>query len=152
VKSKLTNKAFLFPLLAVLLGILYANIIADNWPIVFRGLRWIDFYMFILFAFTIIWIAYFQVFRKMVFVDLEHNKVKCTNILGRTSELSFDQLTGYKTSINTSRIGNFEELKVISGDQTVFILSEWYHENYQDMKKDINHKLKYLGGAAKNYS
>jgi len=108
--------------------------------------------MAILFTITIIWIVYFEVLRKMVFVVLEENTIKGTNVLGRTSEFSFDNLKGYKTSINSTRVGNFEELRIMEGDKTVLILSEWYHENYQEMKKSLKGRLKYFGGAAKNYS
>lgn len=151
-KSKFTKKAFVLPLVALSLIIISVHIIIDNCPIFFGNLRWIDFYMVILFTITIVWIVYFEVLRKTVFVVLKENTIKGTNVLGRTSEFSFDNLKGFKISINSTRVGNFEELQVIEGDKTVIILSEYYHENYQEMKRTIKGRLKYFGGAAKNYS
>lgn len=80
-KSKLTYKAFLFPFLSISLIIISATIIIDNYPIDFLKLRWIDYFMTILFSLTLVWLIKFEALRKMIFIEITD---KQTEINGQT--------------------------------------------------------------------
>ena len=149
-KSKFTKKAFIFPLLAIFLISTSVKIVINNWPISLIELRWINYFMAMLVTITIVWLAYFEIYRKMVFIEIEKYHIKRTTILGIKSKYIFNNLKGYKISIYTTRIGNFEELKINLDAKTVYILSELNHINYKEMKNYINKNLDFLGGPTKS--
>ena len=49
----------------------------------------------------------------------------------------FDRLDGYKTSIISSRSGSYEYLYIMKGNKKVVKLSEFYHSNYKDLKREL---------------
>ena len=79
-KSKLTYKAFLLPFLAMFLIITSAKIIIDNYPIDFLKLRWIDYFMAILFSVTLVWLIKFETLRKFVFIKITDDQIVLQNI------------------------------------------------------------------------
>ena len=150
-KSKFTLKGFIFPILAISLITLSLVIINNNLPINFQQLRWIDYFMVVLILVTIIWLVYFEINRKMVVIKIENEAITKQNLLNGLYQAKFDEFDGYTTAIESTRIGLFEELSIEKSGKKVIIISEKYHLNYQELKKIIDQKIKYLGGASKNY-
>ena len=91
-KSKLTYKAFLFPFLAISLIIVSAKIIIDNYPIDFLKLRWIDYFMTILFSLTLVWLIKFEILRKMIFIQVSDKHFVYQNIIFNNIHYDFNEL------------------------------------------------------------
>lgn len=149
-KSKLTYKAFLFPLLAISLIIISASIIIDNYPIDFLKLRWIDYFMTILFSVTLVWLIKFETLRKLIFIELTDKKIVLKNIFLAKRNISTDDLIGFKTQIESSRLGNFEETIILTKNDKKIIISEFFIDNYKDIKNNVTNNLKDYGGPRKN--
>jgi hypothetical protein len=150
VKSKLTYKAFLFPFLAISLIIVSAKIIIDNYPIDFSKLRWIDYFMTILFSVTLVWLIRFETLRKLIFIEMADKQIVLQNIFLSKRNISTDDLIGFKTQIESSRLGNFEETIISTKDDKKIILSEFFIDNYKDIKNNVTKNLMDYGGTRKN--
>lgn len=149
-KSKLTYKAFLFPFLAISLIIVSAKIIIDNYPIDFLKLRWIDYFMTILFSLTLVWLIKFEILRKMIFIQVSDKHFVYQNIIFNNIHYDFNELISFKTQINSTRLGNFEETIISTKDENKIILSEYFLDNYKEIKIELTNKLTDNGGARKN--
>ena len=149
-KSKLTYKAFLFPFLAISLIIVSAKIIIDNYPIDFSKLRWIDYFMTILFSVTLVWLIRFETLRKLIFIEMADKQIVLQNIFLSKRNISTDDLIGFKTQIESSRLGNFEETIISTKDDKKIILSEFFIDNYKDIKNNVTKNLMDYGGTRKN--
>jgi len=150
VKSKLTYKAFLLPFLAMFLIITSAKIIIDNYPIDFLKLRWIDYFMAILFSVTLVWLIKFETLRKFVFIKITDDQIVLQNIFFTKRNIFTNDLIGFRTRINTTRLGNFEETIILTKDNNKIFLSEFFIDNYKDIKKYLTNNLKDYGGPKKN--
>ncbi|ESU22943.1 hypothetical protein FLJC2902T_32350 [Flavobacterium limnosediminis JC2902] len=150
-KSKFTLKGFIFPILGICLITGLLVIIINNLPIKLQQLRWIDYLISALILIIIIWLVFFEINRKMIVIKIENEAITKRNLLNGIYRVKFDECDGYTTAIESTRIGLFEELSIEKGGKKVIIISEKYHLNYQELKKIIDKKLKYLGGAAINY-
>lgn len=149
-KSKLTYKAFLFPFLAISLIFVSAKIIIDNYPIDFLKLRWIDYFMTILFSVTLVWLIKFEILRKMIFIQVSDKYFVYQNIIFNDIHYDFNELISFKTQINSTRLGNFEETIISTKDENKIILSEYFLDNYKEIKIELTNKLTDKGGARKN--
>ena len=149
-KSKLTYKAFLFPLLAISLIIVSAKIIIDNYPIDFLKLRWIDYFMTILFSVTLVWLIKFETLRKLIFIEMTDKQIVLQNIFFAKRNIAMNDLIGFKTQIESSRLGNFEETIILTKDDNKIILSEFFIDNYKDIKNNVTNNLMDYGGPRKN--
>ena len=149
-KSKLTYKAFLFPLLAMSLIIVSAKIIIDHYPIDLLKLRWIDYFMIILFSVTLVWLIKFETLRKLIFIEITDKQIIIQNIFFGKRNISKNDLVSFKTQIETSRLGNFEETQILNKNGSKIILSEFFIYNYKDIKNNVTNNLKDLGGERKN--
>lgn len=149
-KSKFTYKCFLFPVLTIWLIIISSKIIIDNYPIDLFNLRWIDYFMTILFSVTLVWLIKFEILRKMVFFEISESYFTTKNILCNKRICNYSDLIGYETQINSTRLGNFEETIIMTNDNRKIIISELFIANYKELKREITHKLKNYGGERKN--
>ncbi|MEB2777873.1 hypothetical protein SYJ56_21345 [Algoriphagus sp. D3-2-R+10] len=149
-KSKLTYIAYLFPLLAMSLIIVSAKIIIDNYPIDFLKLRWIDYFMTILFSVTLVWLIKFETLRKLIFIEITDKQIVIQNIFFSKRNISKNDLVGFETQIESTRLGNFEETKILIKNGSRIILSEFFIDNYKDIKNNVTNNLKDHGGARKN--
>lgn len=148
-KSKLTYKAFLFPFLTISLIIVSAKIIIDNYPIDFLKLRWIDYFMTILFSVTLVWLIKFEILRKMIFIQVSDKHFIYQNIIFNNRYYDFNELISFKTQINSTRLGNFEETIISTKNENKIILSEFFLDNYKELKIELTNKLTDNGGARK---
>lgn len=149
-KSKLTYKASLLPFLAISLIIVSVKIIIDNYPIDFLKLRWIDYFMTILFSVTLVWLIKFEILRKMIFIQISDKHFVYQNIIFNNRHFDFNELISFKTQINSTRLGNFEETIISTKDENKIILSEYFLDNYKEIKIELTNKLRDNGGARKN--
>jgi len=148
-KSKFTYKCFLFPVLTIGLIIISTKIIIDNYPINFFNFRWIDYFMTILFSVTFIWLIRFEILRKMVFFETRETYIVTKNILLNKKTNNYSDLIGFKTEINITGMGNFEETIIMTNENRKIIISELFIANYKDIKREITLNLKDYGGARK---
>lgn len=149
-KSKLTYKAFLFPLLAICLISVSAKVVLDNYPIDFFKLRWIDYFMTILISVTLVWLIKFETLRKMIFIEITDKQVFIQNIYLAKINIALNDLIGFKTQIEVTRLGNYEETVISAKNDTKIILSEFFLDNYKDIKGNLTKNIMDYGGARKN--
>lgn len=149
-KSKLTYKAYLFPLLAISLIIVSTKIIIDNYPIHFLKLRWIEYFMSILFSVTLVWLIKFEILRKLIFIEITEKQIVLQNIFFTKRKIATNDLIGFKTQIELSRLGNYEETIILTKYDNKIILSEFFIDNYKDIKTCVTSNLRDYGGARKN--
>ena len=149
-KSKINYKAFLFPLLAISLIIVSTKIIIDNYPIDFLKLRWVDYFMTVLFSATLFWLIKFETLRKLVFIEMTDKQIVLQNIFFGKRNISKNDLIGFKTQLESTRLGNFEETIILTKNDNKIILSEFFIDNYREVKNNITNNLKDYGGARKN--
>lgn len=148
-KSKFTYKAFLFPVLATWLVIASISIIINNYPIDIFKLRWIDYFMTILFLIAFVMLLKIEIFKRMLHFEISETSITTNNVIYKKRIYNFSNLIGFKTQINSSRMGNFEETIIMVNDKSNIILSELYITNYIAIKNEITRKLKNFGGARK---
>jgi hypothetical protein len=91
--------------------------------------------MTLLFVITIIWLAYWETYRKMIKVEINNSSLYRLNLFGKKINIQFDTIDGYQTQVNSLRIGNYEELKILKDGKPIVVISEFYHKNYLDIKK-----------------
>lgn len=102
--------------------------------------------LFVVFTFT--WVLFFaELKRKAVKVVIENDAIAVSKYLGAgtTKAYSWNECEGFKTSGVSSEWNSFEYLFLISDGREVVIISEFYHENYQELKALIKKKAKNLG-------
>jgi hypothetical protein len=149
-KSKLTYKAYLFPLLAISLIIVSVKVLIDNYPIDLLKLRWVDYFMTILFFITLVWLIKFETLKKMIFIEVSDKNFVHQNIIFNKRDYNFNDLIAYKTQIDSTRLGDFEETIISTNDGSKIILSEFFLDNYKELKIKLTNKLTDNGGARKN--
>ena len=149
-KPQFTYKSYLFPLLAISLIAISAKIIIANYPIDIFELRWIDYFITALIAVTLIWLVFFEIKRKMILIEIFETHIVTKNLFSTACRTDFKSLTGYKSRVETSRMGNFEELILFGNDNKKIIISELFLKNYKDLKNLIENRLKYYGGTRTN--
>ncbi|MNQ56458.1 hypothetical protein D3C85_705810 [compost metagenome] len=150
-KSKFTLKGFIFPIIAISLIAGSLLIINNNFPINFQQLRWVDSFIVLLIILTLVWLIVFEINKKMIVIKIKDNTITKQSLFNELSKANFEEFEGYTTAIESTRIGSFEELSILKNGKKTITISEKYHLNYHELKKIINKKLKYLGGAQKTY-
>jgi len=105
--------------------------------------------MTILFSVTFIWLIRFEILRKMVFFETRETYIVTKNILLNKKTNNYSDLIGFKTEINITGIGNFEETIIMTNENRKIIISELFIANYKDIKREITLNLKDYGGARK---
>ena len=100
-----------------------------------------------LFIFTWIWVVFGELRTKAikVIIDGEDIKVRAFGGLSPERHYRFDDFDGFKTTVLSSRQGDYEYLYLIKKNKKVIKLSQFYHRNYQQLKQLISHKTNDLG-------
>ncbi len=104
--------------------------------------------MGVLFTATLIWLIRFEIFSKMISIDVSDNGLLVERLFFHRRRYDLNNLIGYETRINSTRLGNFEETIVLTNDNKV-ILSEFFIANYQDLKVSVVSKFRDFGGVRK---
>lgn len=141
-KSKLTIKSYLFPIVVIILIITSVNIITENYPINILKLRWIDYYMIILFFITLVWLIKYEIARKMIVIEINKNFITEKNILFNVRKYNLYDVIETKTKVDTMRFGNFEETIITFNDGSKVFLSEYFITNYNELKVEIAKVIK----------
>ena len=81
---------------------------------------------------------------KVVLND-DHLLVKSFGGLATAKKYLYKELDGFKTSTLHSRGGDNEYLYFIKSNNKVGKISDFYHKNYLELKKEISSKLDNLG-------
>lgn len=99
------------------------------------------------FIMTFLWLTLGEVKNKFIVVNFVENKVSVRKFGGLFPEVEFDstQIEGWKYSILTSRGGNYEYLYLYKDGKKVAKISEFYHQNYLEIKQYVKSKYKDLG-------
>ena len=98
-------------------------------------------------AFFLVWIFVGELRTKAIKVTIEVNTITATSYLGfgRRKSFTLSEFDGFKTSILPSEYEDYEFLYLMSGNKKLVKLSQFYHQNYPQLKKAIAGKLKHLG-------
>ncbi len=100
-----------------------------------------------LFIFTWIWAVFGELRTKAVTVIIDGEDIKVRIFGGLSAEMHFrlDEFDGFKTTILSSRQGDYEYLYLIKKNKKIIKLSQFYHRNYEQLKQLISLKTKDLG-------
>ena len=103
--------------------------------------------LILLLTFTILWLFFGEFRTKMIKVVLnnDHLLIKTFGGLSPPKKYLYKDLDGFKTSILRSRGGENEYLYFIKDTKKVGKISNFYHKNYLELKKEISTKLNALG-------
>ncbi|HTO16604.1 MAG TPA: hypothetical protein VLZ83_12595 [Edaphocola sp.] len=103
--------------------------------------------LILLLTFTIIWLFFGEFRTKMIKVELndDHLLIKTFGGLSTPKKYLYKDLDGFKTSILHSRGSDNEYLYFIKDNKKIGKISDFYHKNYLELKKEITTKLDDLG-------
>lgn len=106
----------------------------------------------ILFLFIWIWLIFGELRTKTIVVKIEDHSITTTNFLGLgiTRQFEINEFDGFTTSLLPSRGGTYEYLYLIKDNKKIIKLSEFYHENYFELKNVITKKIKFMGNKPFN--
>lgn len=93
------------------------------------------------------WLIFGEFRTKMIVVEFGSDSISIKPYAGfGTAKLfRYDQLDGYSVSILDSINMAYEYLYFMQSGKKVGKISEYYHSNYEEMKAELNTKLKDLG-------
>jgi hypothetical protein len=145
-KSKFKYGAYILAVLVIVFTIIMCFLLSlffmDGIPI---GLI---IFVNLLFIFAWVWLVFGELRTKVVAVDIGYDNfiVKGFFGLGKPKTYYFNEVEGYKTSILPAKLTVYEYLYVMSGSKKVIKLSQFYHQNYEELKTAIAaEKINYLG-------
>jgi hypothetical protein len=100
-----------------------------------------------LFIFFLLWLVWGELRTKAIKVWIETDSIIAINFLGlgTSKTFRFSEIDGYKITMLPAEYRDYEYLYLIINQQKVIKLSEFYHENYFELKKVITKKCKHLG-------
>jgi len=113
-----------------------------NTPIIFK----VFFSLFFLYFFSFLFFGDLR--SKFVKINLNQGTIEKKGFggLGYKHTFLFNEIDGYETSYISSRSGSYEYFYLIKNNKKVIKISEFYHANYKDLKRDIIKKgIKNLG-------
>lgn len=107
----------------------------------------------LVFAFFTVLLVRGELRTKALEVVLDEDRIIVRNYAGLGKEKVYDskEITGYKTCYLESQDSSFEYLFLISGDKRIVRLSEFYHKNYPEFKKEIKRRYRNLGTQNFNF-
>ncbi len=147
ITSRFRHWAFLPPGLALFITWLLYEIISED---IFSppDISWIAMLPFTCVClFTWIWLILGELRTKAISAEINNDAITIANFFGLGSKRQFglNEFDGFTTSAIESRNGSFEYLYLLKGDRKIVKLSEFYHKNYADLKKELWNKIKFLG-------
>lgn len=101
----------------------------------------------LLFLFILIWLVYGELRTKAIKVKINSNNVNVKNFMGMGSgkDYGFKEFDGYRISILPSEYREYEYLYLFIGQKKVIKISQFYHSNYDELKRLLTSKTKNLG-------
>jgi hypothetical protein len=152
IKSKFKLWALLPPFLSIIvIGLLWLIIS----KLFFNSLSkppFVVYYFLVIFIFILLWLVFSELRTKALAITIEENRIEGSNFLGLgiSKWYDFKELKGFKTSSLLSLWGRYEFLYLIRDNKKVIKISEFYHQNYNELKQILLTKVKNLG--LENYS
>jgi hypothetical protein len=109
--------------------------------------------MLYFFVFFWLWLFFGELRTKAIIVTLESEKISKRSFLGLGPKriFSFDEFDGYSICSVPAKVGEYEFLYLIKKGKKEIKLSELYHSNYYQIKKEIEQRLKSLGKKQFSY-
>lgn len=95
-----------------------------------------------------IYLVFGELRSKIIAVNFEINGISNIGFLGlfKPRTYFFDEIDGFKIVYISNRERSYEYLYLIAGDKKIIKLSEFYHKNYKELKREIlSRNMKYLG-------
>ena len=101
----------------------------------------------LLFLFILTWLVYGELRTKAIKVKINSNNVIVKNFMGMGSgkDYGFKEIDGYKISILPSEYKEYEYLYLFIGQKKIIRISQFYHSNYDELKRSLTSKAKNLG-------
>lgn len=98
------------------------------------------------FVVMIIYIVLFEFRKKALKVKVDGKHVCTRNYLGlgKEREIALNDFDGFITSFLNSEYNSYEYLFLVKGRKRVYVISEYYHYNYFQIKNAISGHLKFL--------
>ena len=108
---------------------------------------WVSLILLVFLIITFIWLVFGEVKNKFVVVNFEQTKISVKKFGGIFPKVEFhdSEVEGWKYSILNSRGGNYEYLYLYRGGKKIAKISEFYHQNYSEIKQHVKSKYKDLG-------
>jgi len=148
VKSKFKIQAFLSVILLVpILGILAPLLI--NF---FDGLPIVLYFLCLFLTFTSVWLIFGELRTKVIKLEVLDDRILYKRYIGLGCKriIYYRDIQGF-TTLEIFHNGKVIEYLIIrTSDRDLFKLSEFYHQNYFEVKNELSSKLKYLG--TENYT
>ena len=94
----------------------------------------------------LIWIVRGELRLKAVKVEISNDRIRIRRYLGygALEEYWFSEMDGYKTVLLQSEYRDYESLSILKNGRKIVRVSEFYHENYFELKDMISAKCKRL--------
>jgi len=135
-------------LISGLLGIVLYKIIFSS-----DKMAPISVFVFIaLISFIWIWLIFGELRNKTIVMKIDANSITIKHFmgLGHSNQIMFSEFNGFATTINNSRVAKYEYLYLINKNKKEIIISEFYHQNYLELKNEISKKIEFLGNKPVN--
>lgn len=137
-KSKFRFTAYLSALLGILVTIFVVMVLSGN--ALNPTMSFTPFILFCsFFVFVWIWLVFGEIRSQTISIKMDGRSFVIKRYLGLGTSRCFDlsDITGFKTSILSSKSGNYEYLYLMLGTKKIAKLSEFYHSNYKELKRYI---------------
>ena len=102
-----------------------------------------------LFVFLWFFFVFLELKNKAVVLEISSSNLTVTNFLGLGNRKTFNwnEFEGFTTKELDARSGSFEYL-YLQHPNKLIIVSQYYHKNYPELKKEISKYVKYRGTVA----
>ncbi|MEJ7588296.1 MAG: hypothetical protein WKI04_12115 [Ferruginibacter sp.] len=99
------------------------------------------------FLVILIWLTWGEIRTKGIRVTIGPEKLTRSNFFGMGTVRTFGnaEIDGYKISVSPSEYQDYEYLYLMTGNRKTIKISEFYHSNYFELKKEISKRFKKLG-------
>lgn len=145
-KSKLRFTAYLlaigcFFLTIIPIGLLFERVAKPDFSAVLILLM-------LFFVFIWIWLIFGELRTKTVSVSFDEDRIIVRGYLGlgKFKVYHLSDISGFKTSVLSSRGGSYEYLYLMVGNKKIAKLSAFYHSNYKQVKGYlVSMNIKFIG-------
>ena len=146
IRSKFRLSAFLSVfMLLVLLAIMIISLVGYIQYQIFP--LWALIMLFLFLGFTWAWIFYGELRTKVIRVELCETGLSINRYfgLGKTINFEYSDFDGFMISELPTRYSSYEYLYLLTSNKKQVKLSEYYHNNYEELKSYLGQKVEDLG-------
>jgi uncharacterized protein with PQ loop repeat len=110
------------------------------------------FVFIVLFTSILIWLIFGELRKKTIVVKIDSNSITIKHFmgLGNSYQTMLSEFNGYVTTIQQSRVAKYEYLYLINKNSKEIVISEFYHQNYHELRNEISKKVDFLGNRPFN--